>query len=54
MPKKVPEENPNQGEAAQAALRDGLERARELVCEAKLAIRQRSAEAERPEPPEPA
>lgn len=31
---------PEQAEAAQAAIRDGIERARELVCEAKLAMRQ--------------
>lgn len=36
-------------EDAQAALRDGIERAREIVCEAKLALRQQDeAKAEPP------
>ena len=30
----------DRAEEAQAALRDGIERARELICEAKLAFRQ--------------
>jgi len=52
--KKVPKEDPDQAEEAQAALRDGLERARELVCEAKLAIRQNAVEAQPSGPPDPA
>ncbi len=31
---------PKHAEEAQAAIREGIERARELVCEAKLAMRQ--------------
>ena len=35
-------------EEAQAALRDGIERARELLCEAKLEIAQREAPPTKP------
>jgi hypothetical protein len=40
---KVPDHSQAQLEQAQAALRDGLERARRLIGEAKLAMRQRSS-----------
>lgn len=43
---------PEQAEGAQAAIREGIERARELVCEAKLAMRQ--SESPNPEPINPA
>jgi hypothetical protein len=39
----VPDHSQAQLEQAQAALRDGLERARRLVGEAKLAMRQRAS-----------
>lgn len=41
MTPNVPDNNLGQLEQAQVALRDGLERARKLVCEAKRAMRQK-------------
>ena len=35
-------------EEARAAIHDGIERARELICEAKLAMRQQEAQAAKP------
>ncbi|HEX4737878.1 MAG TPA: hypothetical protein VH331_09980 [Allosphingosinicella sp.] len=41
----------NSAEEAQAAIRDSIERAKELVCEARLAMRQQ--ESLKAEPPSP-
>jgi hypothetical protein len=46
------DETSTEVEEAQAALREGMERAKELICEAKLAMRQQKAE--EPQPPNPA
>lgn len=51
MAKKIPDETLIRIEAAQAALRDGFERAHELVCEARLRLRQQMAA--KPMPPMP-
>jgi hypothetical protein len=40
----MPDDGLNEIEEAQASLRDGIERAQELICEAKLALRQRRGE----------
>jgi hypothetical protein len=49
MTPNVPDNGLDQMEQAQVALRDGLERARKLVRQAKLAMRERDSV--RPEPP---
>jgi hypothetical protein len=49
MTPNMPDNGLDQMEEAQAALRDGLERARKLVSEARFAMRQRDNA--QPEPP---
>ena len=54
MAKKVADETLITIEDTQAALRDGIERAKELVCEAKLMLRPQRDEIAEPAPPNPA